>query len=742
MCFCETNIMIRRIILFFILMILTVNIVGCKNNDEKYNKNDITYSEKKCESFNSKYDIDWIYDIKTLNNNKVAVLASDTSGNLMFYESNDCNNWTEEKIEFDNVGKGICDANISLEGNIAFTYCTINDEVKSVIRYTDNQIKELDMIDHSKVSGDIDYYFLSFASNGDILYTDLYCKKVTQLDGKTQKLKKEYCENDFGGIQSFTTKQNEMILLTSNNEIIKFDLDSGKQNYKEKAPSQMKEAQNLIGGKNNIYYLSNSGIYSYDENDNSTNIKIKSSESTFADMNYIYSAISEKGKDGFIAAFHDQNDRKWILTTYEKKKSKEKDTVVLYSLYDNEMLRQNISYFNRNNDNIIIDYQVGITGDNGKNESDEIKALNVQIMNGKGPDIINLDGLPYESYYDKGILENISDIENLNNNTLFTNIINSYYEDNKINMVPIRFLLPLSITKDGNKVDSLETFQQAVKDLGKENSSNTVDVYEPSEVIKMCYFAGANNWINGDNTINRNEIKMFLQYCKSIYDISQQNMNEEYYKEHNDQKKASTDKDGYEKYGYLYRRLFPLNFINKTNYRMDIGNLYTLNDFGVINAICSSQDNYNYSSIKDSNGNLFIANTLLGINTKSSKINESKQIINNFLSSKYQEIYFIENLPVNKEAFNNELKDCIDGCGDGAAITTDDNKRINIDKPTEEEINYFMTIVENVNSYSKCDTIILNQVIVDIEKYLSGEKNIDKATDDVANKIQLYLSEK
>ena len=43
-------------------------------------------------------------------------------------------------------------------------------------------------------------------------------------------------------------------------------------------------------------------------------------------------------------------------------------------------------------------------------ESDALKTLNTEIAAGNGPDVILLDGLPVESYIEKGLLEDISDV--------------------------------------------------------------------------------------------------------------------------------------------------------------------------------------------------------------------------------------------------------------------------------------------------------------------------------------------
>ena len=43
-------------------------------------------------------------------------------------------------------------------------------------------------------------------------------------------------------------------------------------------------------------------------------------------------------------------------------------------------------------------------------KSDTIRSLNAELLNGNGADVLVLDGLPIESYIEKGVLEDLSDI--------------------------------------------------------------------------------------------------------------------------------------------------------------------------------------------------------------------------------------------------------------------------------------------------------------------------------------------
>ncbi len=50
-----------------------------------------------------------------------------------------------------------------------------------------------------------------------------------------------------------------------------------------------------------------------------------------------------------------------------------------------------------------------MSGEDSVTVSDALRTLNTDIMAGKGPDVLILDGMPVENYIQKGLLEDITD---------------------------------------------------------------------------------------------------------------------------------------------------------------------------------------------------------------------------------------------------------------------------------------------------------------------------------------------
>lgn len=85
-----------------------------------------------------------------------------------------------------------------------------------------------------------------------------------------------------------------------------------------------------------------------------------------------------------------------------------------------------------------------MSGDNGLTAEDAVKALNTEIMAGKGPDVLCLDGLPLDSYLSKGMLADLSDTLKAaeEKEEFFNNITRAFEKDGKIYAIPTRFRTP------------------------------------------------------------------------------------------------------------------------------------------------------------------------------------------------------------------------------------------------------------------------------------------------------------
>ena len=182
-------------------------------------------------------------------------------------------------------------------------------------------------------------------------------------------------------------------------------------------------------------------------------------------------------KDSLVAASEtefymflsdDMGEMQLMQYTFDETLSATPETQLrIFSLYDNNTIRQAIGQFQRANRDVQIILEVGIETpepsgnhftieagemetDNSATVEDVIRSLNTELLNGTGPDLIVLNGLSLHSYVEKGVLVDITDLtkEVTASENLMENLMGTYEIDGKIYAVPSRFSAPIMIGEE------------------------------------------------------------------------------------------------------------------------------------------------------------------------------------------------------------------------------------------------------------------------------------------------------
>ena len=103
--------------------------------------------------------------------------------------------------------------------------------------------------------------------------------------------------------------------------------------------------------------------------------------------------------------------------------------------------------FRKSNPDVYVKQEIGLSGDYGMTKEDAIRNLNTRLLAGEGPDILLLDELPLDSYIEKSILADLSEMteEMEKNGGYFSNILKAYQNENGLYAVPVRFRIPVLI---------------------------------------------------------------------------------------------------------------------------------------------------------------------------------------------------------------------------------------------------------------------------------------------------------
>lgn len=214
--------------------------------------------------------------------------------------------------------------------------------------------------------------------------------------------------------------------------------------------------------------------------------------------------------------------------------------LTIFSLYDNETVRLAIGEFQRANPEVRVTLEVGIEEkadenqmgiarrgsaeaeaapqpDNSATVDDVLRALNTRLVAKDGPDLIVLDGLPLQSYIEKGVLKDISELaERLTGEEdLLENLAGAYQFDGKTYALPSRFSVPVMIGDSGSLdgIDSIAALAAAVEAYEGEEAALLKapdQLWESSGLLMYGYDASVAQFTKADGSIDEAALTAYL----------------------------------------------------------------------------------------------------------------------------------------------------------------------------------------------------------------------------------------
>ncbi|MCL2494702.1 MAG: hypothetical protein FWE98_03490 [Oscillospiraceae bacterium] len=221
--------------------------------------------------------------------------------------------------------------------------------------------------------------------------------------------------------------------------------------------------------------------------------------------------------------------------------------LTVFSLYDNATARLAIAEFQRKNPDVRVTLEVGIETpanagmmitmgpgggpmvqeepDNSATVDDVKRALNTRLLAGKGPDLILLDGLPLQSYIEKGVLKDISALAQrlTTEEGLLANLTSAYAFNGKTYALPSRFSLPVMLG-DGARLEGLESLADlvnAVRDYGKAEPAllRAPDtLWQDTGLIMYGYDASVAGFTNANGSLDEAALARYLGEALALTD--------------------------------------------------------------------------------------------------------------------------------------------------------------------------------------------------------------------------------
>lgn len=600
---------------------------------------------------------------------------------------------------------------------------------------------------------------VKYSDDGKIFGSD--CNgKILQINPQTGEI-----EQDFGSeVQSFGMAGKTLIATDYSGNTSLYDTVTGEpvqqdEVLAEALKGKLSEMNFVTFGseqvlfltgdeENSLYYCDSTGLYRHIWGGSVQELLIDGAMNSLGTPGCELNAMVSLENNAFlIALVQSDGNVKLLKYTYSKDiPSRPSKELKIYSLYDNAEVRQAISMFQKANSDYYVSMETGITGEDGVTVSDALKTLNTDIMAGKGPDILIMDGMSIQSYREKGLLSDLSDVLDVleKGDGCFENIARTYADDGTVFAIPSRFTIPV-IQADADTMDTvsdLKHFTDRVEQLRKEDAqvAGIVKSDNPETLAEKLYQSYSPAIQKEDKTLDEEKVREFYTQLLRIYETGSY--------DYEDQTAVSYNVIGMGgNVGSQFSGISEgvMELLGGKALKVNVGNMGSIMDYCQVLAVNSKLEKMDFGLMQLAGKKVYCPSAILGINSKSSKTEDAKKFVSYVLGKEVQSLNQGSGFPINKAAFDASTVDQSNGeimmSLVNSDIFTGEMVELDIYWPKASAFDRLKEQIESLDTSMLTDDIIWSAVKEQAVKCLEGESSVDDAVNTLIRKVNLYLAE-
>lgn len=400
------------------------------------------------------------------------------------------------------------------------------------------------------------------------------------------------------------------------------------------------------------------------------------------------------------------------------------ETLSVYSLRDNPVVRQAAALLQENNPQIRVEVRIAVEDNYEAVSEDVIRALNTELINGKGADVLILDGLPADSYRKKGILADMSPLFADMKQDLLPNVVKGFTnEDGNIYYMPARVILPITYGKS-EAVSGL-TSLDAMKAYDENPPLHVQNVYE--NILRQTAYTCYAEIFNKDGSVESDALLKYLEAIKSSGERA--GMKTEY-----------TEKET-EELG-VYNEVRPDGFGMQSGFDLDSGvcsaavELINSIDDAMLSVAAMEKGGYQMSDV---NG-VYLPAVMAGINSSSQNETAAQEFIKILFSQEVQNESFYDGFTVRPDSYEKwkaTEKDSIVSMGRSGGDYVLEGAW-----PSMERREELGELLKGVHTPAMVDPTIMQMIADGSRDYFDGKESLEGAVAAIENKIEIYMAEK
>lgn len=433
----------------------------------------------------------------------------------------------------------------------------------------------------------------------------------------------------------------------------------------------------------------------------------------------------------FYALMNSSDSKKLFRYTYDPNMASVPSTTLnVYGLKDSATIQQAAALFQKSHPDVRVVVNSAVEGFGEVADEDVIRTLNTELLSGKGADVLLLDGLPVQSYIEKGVLADITDViaPYEQNGELLKTVLDAYKEDGKIYRFPARISLPLVVGDEKMlaALDSLEDF----KDYHEAGNPAAFRMTNYENILRLEAQMFYSDIFAEDGTILPGALKKLLEAAKAtgescgaktVFEEAAMGRDAEYYNMVLDR-------------GYGITSMF--------NYFSGAGaiGIEEVNSESGIMTVTSMADQMGIA-LNNLRGT-YLPEHVVGVNASSPNLDLAKEFVSLIFSQEVQKDNFYDGIAVNTEAAKIWAGKKVETML-STSVSNDDGTEIELvcTWPGEERTNEILAMAGQCSQPVDVNEVLMKMIVEEAAGYFDGEITLDEAVSAIENKTNLYFSE-
>ncbi len=400
-------------------------------------------------------------------------------------------------------------------------------------------------------------------------------------------------------------------------------------------------------------------------------------------------------------------------------------TLTVYGLKENATVRQTAVLFQKEHPDVRVEVLNGADQDGNVSE-DTIRALNTEILGGRGADVLILDGLPGTSYEEKGILMDLRQVfETIQKeNPVMEQVLTGFTkEDGSIYQMPARIAVPLILGQESalKAVESLE----GMKNYEGQAPLFYTTTYE--NMLKMVASIRYEEIFKSEDGGLAEEV--LVNYLETVKALTEKNHAQSMFTQEEMERL------------HISNHVMPYGICGSYTY-FDQGfsgcgteNMKGIFDMILFEAVLDKNPEARQDTIND----IYFPEVLVSVNQNTDQPELAKEFVRRMFSTEVQKEDLFDGIAVNLEAQRINCETDKEGFSVGSSYG---DYHIGGEWPELEKRREFYDLIETVKVPVMVDETVMRMIADGAGEYLDGKVRAEQAAEGICRQVRLYEAER